>query len=323
MARGTRKSLVGWSIRLAGSAVMLGVLFWILPADTIVRALSRIPVELFVAVFALFLLSHVAAAAKWWLLLDRGLPYRLALRAHFAGLAANLCLPGAVGGDAVRAAVAYRAMPDVARVAAGSVADRVIDLLALCLLSGIGLLSFAHEGSQTALVLQAGFAVAAVALGLVYVLPSALPRLWSLVPRLPGRDTGLRIADAIAAIGRKPLFCGGILLFSMLIQGVLIVISLWLARGLGLEIGLAEWAFAWPLAKVLAVLPISLGGLGLREASLAALLAPLGASAPDVVAAGLAWQAVLWLTGGLGALVQVLPGLSGPPAAATNEKRAR
>ena len=39
------------------------------------------------------------------------------------------------------------------------------------------------------------------------------------------------------------------------------------------------WIFAWPLAKIIAVLPVSLNGLGLREATLAGFLAPFGASA--------------------------------------------
>ena len=62
------------------------------------------------------------------------------------------------------------------------------------------------------------------------------------------------------------------------------------------------------LAVAVATLPLSLGGLGVRESSLAALLVPFGASAAPVVASGLVWQAVLWLTGLAGAVILMISG---------------
>jgi uncharacterized membrane protein YbhN (UPF0104 family) len=58
------------------------------------------------------------------------------------------------------------------------------------------------------------------------------------------------------------------------------------------------WFFAWPLAKIVSMLPVSLGGLGVREAALVSLLVPFGADAASVVAAGLAFEAVI-IGGGL------------------------
>ena len=88
----------------------------------------------------------------------------------------------------------------------------------------------------------------------------------------------------------------------------MIWLSIRLALAVGVEVPVAAWFFAWPLAKIVATLPISLGGLGVRESSLAALLAPFGAVAAEVVASGLAWQGILYLAGALGALVLALSG---------------
>lgn len=308
MATAPRKNLAFWGVRLTGSAVMLGVLFWILPADAILDALPRIPIGVFCLVFLLFLCSHAAAAAKWWLLLGRAVPFPLALKAHFAGLAANLCLPGAIGGDAVRAAMVHGAMRDLPRLAVASIADRVIDMIALTAISGVAVLGLSSGSVHSVLLTKAIIAIGLLVVGVIWGVPRLLPLLWTLAPKLPARDLGLKIAAALRELGRRPAFFGGILLFSLAIQTTLVSLSWWLALGTGLQVGFAEWSFAWPLAKILAVLPISLGGLGLREMSLAGLLAPFGVDASLVVAAGLAWQGVLWLAGGLGAVVQVLPG---------------
>lgn len=301
------RAMRSWFLRLAGSALILAALFWFLPREAILDGLRRVPPLEFLAVLAMFLLSHVAAAAKWWLILERPCDFLLALRAHFGGLAANLCLPGAVGGDAVRAVMLHGMMGDGPRLAAGGIADRVIDILALSLLSGLGFALLRHDGGgNLMLLLEAGALLLGLAVAICVILPLALPKLWDLVPRLPGRDFTMRLRGALAALGRRPGQLALLLGASILIQGTLVLLAYQLALAVGLTIPLGAWVFAWPLAKILAILPISLGGLGLREATLAALLVPFGAVGAQVVAAGLVWQGILFLTGGLGAIVVML-----------------
>lgn len=303
-----------WIVRAAGSATILGVIFWMVPREAIIEGFARIPPALFLAVFALFVAGHVVAAAKWWNILHRALRFPVALRAHFAGLTANLCLPGAAGGDTVRAAIAYASLRDFGKVAAGAAADRLIDMVALaCLcLTGLALSDDAGDGGRMAvmalgLVLLAGLSV-------FYVLPWVLLWLAERFPRLPGHAHALNLAAALTRLGRAPGLLFVTLGISVLVQGGFIVLNYLFAKSVGVTVPLAAWAFAWALAKVIAVLPVSLGGLGLREATLAALLAPYGADAAHVVTAGLAWQAVLFLTGGLGGLVLTLSGAKLRPA---------
>ena len=299
-----------WIIRAAGSAFLLGLLFWLLPVDEVIAALKAIPLSVFALVLVLFLAAHAGAALKWWLLLDRGFPALQAIRAHYAGLAANLCLPGAVGGDAVRAGLAQVAMKDGARVVAGSAADRLIDMIALLTVSCLGLALSWGAGAEGGMIIRAAVVLAVAVAGMV-ALPRLLPLPWRIVPKLPGRAFADRLAAAFAELGRRP----GVLIIAFLsstaIQLLLVVLALWLAIAAGADIAPGHWIFAWPLAKIIAVLPVSLNGLGLREATLAAFLTPFGADPTVIVAAGLMWQAVLFAAGGLGALVLALSGGAG------------
>ncbi|MGC1346557.1 MAG: hypothetical protein WA863_10765, partial [Methyloceanibacter sp.] len=77
---------------------------------------------------------------------------------------------------------------------------------------------------------------------------------------------------------------------------------------------IAAWFFAWPLSKIIASLPLSLAGLGVREASLAGLLAPLGAAPASIIATGLLWQTILFTTGLIGGAILVLCGIGLAPA---------
>ncbi len=304
------KAMRKWGMRAAGSAVALGLIFWFLPQQAIMEGFGRISLPLFLGTLALFCCAHVAAATKWWWLMDRPIAFATALRAHFAGLAANLCLPGAAGGDAVRAAVAHVSMRDGPRVAAGAIGDRMIDLMALAILSltGMLLLGGGQGGNAVLAFTAAGLVVAGFAVAL-YLFPPVVRGIWSRHPGLPAQGLVLRLSDAFATLGRQPLRLFGTLVLSTLIQALLVWLSIRLAEVMGVHLPVAAWLFAWPLAKIIATLPVSMGGLGVRESTLAALLVPFGAAAAPVVAAGLAWQAILWSGGLLGALVLMVSGV--------------
>jgi uncharacterized membrane protein YbhN (UPF0104 family) len=295
-----------WVMRATGSAIILGILFWFLPVDEILAGFRRLTPGLFFGVLAVFVLGHGAAATKWWLLLGRGIPIGTAQKAHFAGLAANLCLPGAVGGDAVRAGLAHAVLKDGPRLTAGSVADRMIDMVALAFLALGGALSLNTASSGLVLAIEAGLLLVILLLMAVYALPMIVRIVWGAIPRLPARGLAEKVAASFSVLGRKPGLLVSVLLLSVAIQATFIALSIMLARAVGIDVPNAAWFFAWPLAKIIAVAPVSLGGLGVREGVLAALLVPFGAVAAEVVAAGLIWQAVLYCGGAIGALVLVV-----------------
>lgn len=302
------KALQKWVMRAAGSALALGLIFWFLPRQAILEGFAKLTPGVFLGVLGAFLICHVAAATKWWLLMDRAIAFPVALRAHFAGLAANLALPGAAGGDAVRAAMAHAALKDGPKVAAAAIGDRLIDMVGLACLSLSGLLALHGQGGGAAVAFVLSGLVFGGAIVALFIFPAVARGLWARFPGLPARGLALRLADAFAAIGRRP----GLMLFTLAmsasIQAVLIWLSIQLATPVGVHIPAAAWFFGWPLAKIIATLPLSLGGLGVRESSLAALLVPFGANAAQVVASGLAWQAILYLAGALGALVLMMSG---------------
>lgn len=301
------KALGKWTIRAGGSALALGLIFWFLPKEAILEGFTRLTPGVFFGVLLAFLACHVAAAFKWWMLMDRALPFPQALRAHFAGLAANLCLPGAAGGDAVRAGLAHVALKDGPKVAAAAVGDRLIDMVGLACLSLLGLVFLSGRGNAMLAYGLAGIVIGGAVLAL-FIFPPVARWLWGKHPGLPARGLGLRLAEAFGALGKRP----GLLIFALVlsaaIQAVLIWLSIRLAEPMGVQVPVAAWFFGWPIAKIIATLPLSLGGLGVRESSLAALLAPFGAAPALVVASGLAWQAILYLAGALGGLVLVLSG---------------
>lgn len=299
-----RRFPTSWAVRIGVSAVVLSLTLWLLPTEEVWGALTRLPPLVWLFSLVVFLLGHVVSALKWRLLItEHGeIPVSRVLRAHFAGLVANLCLPGAAGGDVVRAGLAIKNAEDKGRVAVGSLADRVIDTLSVFTLACLGAaLSTGGTGTGEVLTRTGGVLALLVVAGAISV---------AVVQRIPWTGRVKRLVDKLGAslggLKQRPGALVTCFVLSLSIQAVFVGVNVLLASESGIVVPTAAWFFAWSASKLLAVLPISVGGLGVREASLAALLQPFGAPPARVVAVGLLWQSILFASGLLGGLVLLL-----------------
>lgn len=318
----SRRSLL--LVRILVSAGLLAVLFFLLPWEQIAEAAARMTVGLYLVALAGFVAGHVLGAAKWRIMMSASgggsrLPLRDTAGCYGAGLFSNLFLPTVVGGDVVRAGLASRAMGRPEAVVFGSVADRLIDFASLGLLLAAGALLVGAEITGWAGPLAGILAIVALGAGLL-LLPLLLRRPLHRWPRRLRRRIG-RSLVALRHLSRRPGTALVALALSLSMQSAFIVISAWLGHAVGAHAPLWVWFMVWPFAKAAGMLPVTLGGLGVRDAALASLLVPFGVPLAVGLVASLAWNAVLIggaLLGGL--LWWVLkPGrVEAPPASPLN-----
>jgi uncharacterized membrane protein YbhN (UPF0104 family) len=288
-----------WWWKLAISVSLLAVILIVLPAGDIFGAMGRIPAWLWTAALGGFLLGHLLGVAKWRAVINAGRPILnmwQAIQCYAAGLFANLCLPSIVGGDFLRAAMAGRMTKRPEAVVVGSVVDRVTDVATLGLLitTGSVVLGAAQPGVWTGLLAAAAITGATAAL---IALPLAFRRPLERWPARWRRRIGRTLA-AIRRLARRPRTWALAQSLSIIIQSGFVLLNAAIGTSLGIEVPLAAWFVVWPLAKIAGLLPISLGGLAVREATLATLLTPFGVAAVDGIATSLLWQTIL-LAGGL------------------------
>ena len=81
-------------------------------------------------------------------------------------------------------------------------------------------------------------------------------------------------------------------------QSSFVLLNARIGDALLIEVPTSVWFVVWPLAKLTGLLPVSLGGLGVRDATQGALLTGFGVPAARGVVASLVWQSVL-IAGGL------------------------
>jgi len=289
-------------LRWVAALAVFAILFHFLPVAQLRAALGKVPPIRFVIILGIYLCAHGIGVVKWRMVVNAAeshLDFSTSAQCYLGGLFGTLFLPSIIGGDAIRMAVGLRRSPRPAAVLAGNVVDRSLDVAAQATLVAIGMIllpgslpeQFRAPARKSLLI----FAVVCAAIVVfLFLLRKTI---------LAGRSRGFlrrfaRLRHALRSVrARRQVLIGGWLL-GVFIQATFVMLNALLAKSCGLFLLFRVWLFAWPLAKIAALLPLTQGGMGVREAALVALLLPFGATATLVLASGLAWEGII-VAGGL------------------------
>jgi glycosyltransferase 2 family protein len=296
----------GWVLiilRWVAALVVIAVLLHFLPLALLQAAIAQIPVTRFIAVLLGYLLAHCIGVAKWRMVVNAAgaaLDFATSAQCYFGGLFGTLFLPSIVGGDVIRLAVGLKRSPRPAAVLTGNLVDRCLDVAAQAglVLLGISLVPHLALPDRLKDKLKDILLVVAVALILLLIIVFRLRKRILAGRSMRFRRRLAKLRHAVRSVAKRPrvLVLGWLL--GICIQTAFLLLSAQLATYCGLTLALRAWLFAWPLAKLAAVLPLTQGGIGVREAALVALLVPFGAPGHLVLAAGLVWEGVV-IAGGL------------------------
>ena len=289
-------------LRWAAALAVLGILLHLLPVAPLRAALARVPPIRFAIILVLYLCAHAVGIFKWRMVVNAAgseLDLSTGAQCYLGGLFGTLFLPSIIGGDVVRMAVGLRRSPRPAAVLAGNVVDRFLDVAAQAALVLLGLMLLPGSlppqfAALARKILLMGVLLASVILILLMLLRK---------PLLAGRSRRFRrrlarFRHGFRSVQRQPQVVMFGWLLGVLIQGTFILLNALLAISCGLFLPFRVWLFAWPLAKLAALLPLTQGGMGIREAVLVALLLPFGAASSLTLASGLIWEGII-ITGGL------------------------
>ncbi|HEX4208838.1 MAG TPA: lysylphosphatidylglycerol synthase transmembrane domain-containing protein [Candidatus Binataceae bacterium] len=289
-----RKSYGSFALRTALGAAAIGFLLWRYDPRPILHAIARERLGFFSAAVVLYVASQAISACRWrWLAGMNKLPgaYPDYLRYYFVGVFTNLFVPGLVGGDAARALYLGRRSQRLKAAIASVVADRGIGLVTLFWFAAIAAFVF------PAIVLPAPVRNTVLILGAGTLSGWLLaPLLTRWMPLLSAKMTA--IVTPLLPYLERPLEVLPAIVLSFVLQASLAICQYLIALGLGLAVPLSAFLVCVPIANVIASLPLTLNGLGLRETAYLVLLGGIGISHPDAIAMGLLWFAAT-MTGGL------------------------
>ena len=266
----------------------------------------------------LTLVGIVLSTIRWRQVLEAlGLHAKVrTLFSHYlAGLFVGNFLPSTIGGDVLRVSRLAADNGDRPDTFASVVLERLTGWLILPVLTLVALAvnpGLRELGAASAVAVT--ISVATLLLLVVTLVVAASPRLGG---RLAGTAGWQRFGGAVHLgldrLRHHPGAAVSVLAAGFAYQLVVVLTGLLAARALGLDVSLTAALAFMPAVAIAQVLPISLGGLGVREGAFVLFLGPLGVAAAQAVALGLLVYGLNLVVSLLGAPAFAVGGRSSTP----------
>jgi len=271
-------------IRVFGTLVLVYLILTRINFAQLMESFLTLRPAYWVAAFILLACTQVLSSLRWKVLANAvgfGGSFYQYLKYFFIGMFFNLALPTSVGGDVVRAwYLAYKMNDGLkenrrSKAVLTVFADRLSGVLVLIVIAVLATLLSPVE--LPVWVRATVFSIGAVALGSFAMLP-LIARFSTRVPKLM-----VVFKSAKLCFGNLQVLVSTTAM-SVWVQVSSVCIMMLIGIGMDLHIPIAFYFVMVPLVTLITMLPISLGGMGLREGATVVLLNPLAIASESAVA---------------------------------------
>ena len=290
----------GLALRVLVSALLLGAVLVYANVGDIVEALRTGDWGWYVAALGLMAVAAVVGAVRWRLLLHYAgidVTHRRAIRTFGASLVLNGVLPTSMGGDVARTWVVGRESGRLVRAAAATLVDKATAVLCLFVVAWIAVAVDAESVPRSVVAALFWVTVGLAAALVVAILVAAGVR--PVVRRLPERLAAM-IRETWATLriwGGSARLIAGVAALGVLYQVLAVTGLVLVAKTVTVELSFALAAASGAIVVVATLLPISIGGLGVREGGFVLLLGEAGISGADATVVSLLSAALIVLAG--------------------------
>lgn len=302
------------AIKIAVSAALLALLFSRVEASRVWTIARRASLAWLAAALALYFVNVLASVWRWHTLLsaqDVRVPIRTLLGSYLVASFFNNFLPSNIGGDVIR--IRDTARPAGSKTLATMVVltDRVLGLMALVLVAAVGASAAAEIPAHVPSPiwpswLWAGFIVAAAAAAPAVLAPAGFSRLLQPLTVFHPEWVGDRIDKLTGVLSRfreRPASIATCFGAALMVQASMIVFYLMVVYALHLDVTLWDLTVIVPISFVVQMLPVSVNGFGVREATFSLYFSRIGLPIESAVVMSLVGAAVMMLFSVSGAAV--------------------
>jgi len=280
----------------------------------------RMNLGVFAAVLGVFIICQLMIAFRWWLLLRTQsifIDLWPAARLHFLGLFYNNFMPGAVGGDLLRAWYVTRHTDKKFHAVLSVFVDRIVGLLGSVIIAVFFYLFFVRRQSAKAVldiksglpqsfvkskqvILWVAIIFAAVFYGLLSHSKGRLllKNIWLFI-KIRCKKLLENFKDAVVLYCRKPLAILSVFGLTFFLQLMTITGFWFLGRNLGIEVGIIYYYVFFPLSWALGAIPVSIGGAVVVEGVLAYLFIQFAGVGAEAALALVLCQRIVWMIASL------------------------
>ncbi len=297
------KTFLIFILKFAVSAALLYILTSKIGAETIIGYLRLLNPLAFICAVGLYIFSIYISSLRWSLLINQAISKKRLFSMYMIGSFFNTCLPGIIGGDAVKAYylsreikgiqpteplednIAAKDNPEGNVTAVASVfMDRYIGVSALMI---IGMIAFPFGFGYIDKTSPHQFLIWLMpAIFFAFVLASFILFRFKIGASIRFLSSLYQHLDLYKT--KRDIIIKGFI-YSLIIQISGIISVYILSVGMSFEVPILMLLIFMPVIIVISLLPISISGIGVRELSFAFFLGSAGVPSDVSVALSLSW----------------------------------
>jgi len=298
-------------IRISISTVILFFLFKLVDLNKIVLIVSQANKVILISVFLLTLLCYIIGFLRWRMLLigfGLNLTPSLIFKSFCIGVFSNLFFPSTVGGDLLRGIDLGLRTHQPRRVVASVILDRLSGYSALVVVALLAL-SFGHRIINDIAVFIALGVILVLLVGMLTILFnnfifSKVTRLLHFLGKIGQALSNLHYEIYNFRNQRKIIIKN--FFYSLMVQLAMPLSFYLISLSLGTRINPIYFFILVPIISAISALPISVAGLGLREASSMYFFTNVGMSGEVALTVALLAFFMFFLIGLAGGIIYVL-----------------
>ena len=293
------------ALKVSVSLALLGVLFSWIDMAKLWAIARRASIPWLAAALALYALNVLASTWRWHLLLEAQhvrVPRRWLLGSFLVASFLNNFLPSNIGGDVIRIGDTARAAGSKTLATTVVLMDRGLGLMALVLVAALGdsYAAAVHPLSVPVLPvwLWAGFLVGTAVAAPAVFAPAAFGRVLQPLTVFHREWVGGRIetfTGVLARFGKQPGALAACFSGAVFVQATMVVFYFTVAYALHLDLTLADLSVVVPISFVVQMLPVSVSGFGVREATFSFYFSRIGHPIESAILMSLVAQALIML----------------------------
>ena len=304
------KKIFSIVLRVGISAALLFILFRKIDFKSTLIVISHLNFGYFTFAAVIFLAIYALVFYRWRMLLkaqDLNLPTSRILSSFSGGIFFSLFLPSTIGGDVARTLDLSLHTKKRSVVAASVLLDRLSGFVGLVLVAIVSLI-FGHKLIVEPEVYFVVLILSALLAAVLLIIFNK--RIYKRLNRKIHKDGSFwdnfrKLHAEIFFFRSQPSILYLNLLYSILIQSGSSVVAYFLLRSLNVKIHIIYPLVFSPVITVITTLPVSIGGLGLRDASSIFFYTKVGVLKNVALAQSLLNFALIVATGLIGGIIYV------------------
>jgi len=288
-----------WGIvfKVLGSLLFLVCFFYILDLEKIKTAFATINYFYLLPIVVVIFLRIFVMAWRFYLLVGIRQHIRLIpiIKQYMVAAMFNMVFPSVIGGDGIRVFLLAEEKLPKREGLLFILLERILGLLCLLILSGF----FSFFLSEIATYLRVGILIGAFfsLIGIYVFFFAPIQVSFQKIPIIKKLDPLLQLLRS------QKIKMLQVLVFSFVFQIFSVLLSYLSALAFGIHLSFIPFLVFVPLVWIVLMLPLSIGGIGIREAAFVYFFAQVGLSSENAFIISVGTYLAFWLNAIFGAMI--------------------